>query len=84
MPLRLVMDVTAADPHGAMLDRIGAVDDYLDSLIDAGVIEGAEGFDDRVWTFDYPRTAAGTRAASASAVQTFVVKVERGRNRLPA
>ena len=84
MALRLVTDVWAGDPHGAMLDKIGAVDDYLDSLVDSGVLEGAEGFDDRAWTFEYPRTTAGARVAVASGEQTFVVKVERGQNRVPA
>ncbi len=84
MTLRLVTDVAAADPHTAMLDKIGALEDYLDSVVDTGVIGGAEGFDDRVWTFDYPRTTAGARVAAASATQTFVVKVERERNREPA
>ena len=84
MTLRLVTDVSAADPHGAMLDTIGAVDDYLDSLIDTGVLEGAEGFDDRGWTFDYPQGTAGARVAAATATQTFLVKVERGQNRVPA
>ncbi len=84
MTLHLVTDVSAADPHDAILDKVGAVDDYLDSIIDTGVIEGAEGFDDRGWTFDYPKTAAGARVASAQATQTLVVRVERGQNRLPA
>ena len=84
MTLRLVMDVSGSDPHAAMLDSIGAIDDYLDSLIDAGVLEGAEGFDDRVWTFEYPAGTVGARAAVASATQAFVVKVEREQNRVPA
>lgn len=82
--LRLVTDATAADPHGALLDKIGATEDYLDSIVDTGVLEGSEGYDDRVWTFEYPRTTAGARAAAASATQTFVVKVQRGQNRVPA
>ncbi len=83
MTLRVVTDVAASDPHAAMLDTIGAVEDYFDSILDAGVIEGAEGFDDRAWTFEYPRATAGARVASATATQTFVVKVERGQNREP-
>ncbi len=82
--LHLVTDVTQSDPHDALLDKVGAVDDYLDSIRDTGVIEGAEGFDDREWTFDFPRTTAGARLASAKASQTFVVKVEREQNREPA
>ncbi len=84
MTLRMVTDVSASDPHEAILDKIGAVEDYLDGIVDTGVIEGAEGFDAREWTFDYPRTTAGARVASATATQTFVVKVERGQNREPA
>ncbi len=84
MTLRAVTDVTKEDPHEVLLPMVGAVDDYLDGLIDTGVIEGADGFDDRVWTFDYPRASAGARVASASAAQSFVVTVERGQNRVPA
>ncbi len=84
MTLRVVTDVAASDPHAAMLDTIGTVEDYFDSILDTGVIEGAEGFDDRAWTFEYPHATAGTRVASATATQTFVVKVERGQNREPA
>ena len=82
--LRMVSDVSASDPHGAMLDKIGALDDYLDSIRDSGVIDGAEGFDDRVWTFDYPKVTAGSRIAIAEATQSFVVKVQRTFNRVPA
>lgn len=78
------VDVTDADPHPALLDAIGATEDYLDSIIDSGVIEGAEGFDDRTWTFAYPKTTSGTRLISASATGTFIVKVERQQNREPA
>lgn len=82
--LRMVTDVSVSDPHGVLLDKIGALDDYLDSIRDSGVIAGAEGFDDRVWTFDYPRATSGSRVASAEATQTFVVKVQRTFNRVPA
>lgn len=84
MTLRLVTDVSASVPHEALLDRIGVIDDYFDSIIDIGVTEGAGGFDGRVWTFEYPRGAAGSRVAAATATETFVVKVEREQNRVPA
>lgn len=84
MSLRLVMDVAAADPHGTVLNAIGAVEDYLDSIVDTGVLDGAEGFDDRVWSFEYPRDSAGFRVAVASAAQSFVVAVQRQQNRVPA
>ena len=77
-------DVSSSDPHEDLLDKIGAVDDYLDSLIDTGVIEGAEGFDQRSWLFGYPRGSSGSRVATATATETFVVKVEREQNRAPA
>jgi hypothetical protein len=67
-----------------VLDKIGALEDYLDGIVDAGVLEGAEGFDDRIWTFEYPNTTSGARAAAATASQTFVVKVQREHNRVPA
>lgn len=82
--LRLVIDISVSDLHAGLLDRIGAVEDYLDSLIDTGVLEGVEGFDDREWTFEYPKTSAGVRVATAQAKQTFVVKIERQQNREPA
>lgn len=84
MSMRIVTDVAADDPHAAILDKIGALEDYFDGLIDTGVLEGAEGFDDRVWKFEYPKTTSGARVAVASAEQTFVVKVQRQQNRVPA
>ncbi|UCE60482.1 MAG: hypothetical protein JSU63_01790 [Phycisphaerales bacterium] len=84
MILRIVTDIADVDPHGPILDTIGALDDYLDSVIDSGVIEGAEGFDDRAWSFDYPESTVGPRVAAATATQSFVVKVEREHNRVPA
>jgi len=50
----------------------------------SNVIEGAEGFDGRAWALEFPRRPAGSRVASATGVDTFVVKVERGHNRVPA
>jgi hypothetical protein len=82
--MQMVTDATAVDPHAAMLDTISAVEDYLDSIRDTGVIAGAEGLDDRAWTFRYPRQSAGPRAVTAEARQTFVVKVQRAFNRVPA
>lgn len=84
MRMRLVADIVATDPHGELLDRVGAVDDYLDSIRNSGVKEGAEGFDDRSWAFEYPTTTAGVRVAAAEAEQGFVVKVQRQQNRVPA
>ncbi len=82
--MRLVVDVTGEDTHAALLDAIGAVEDYLDSIVDTGVIEGASGFDDRVWTFEYPKSQAGARVAVAEARHAFVVRVERAFNRTAA
>ncbi|MFQ5592287.1 MAG: hypothetical protein ACE5HE_14085 [Phycisphaerae bacterium] len=84
MGMRIVTDVSTSDPHASILDKIGALDDYLDSIVDSGVVDGAEGFDDRAWTFEYPSVTAGSRVVAASATQSFVVKVERGQNRVPA
>lgn len=81
---RLVIDVTQSATLGAVLDAVGAFDDYLDGIIDAGVIEGAEGFDDRAWAFEYPRSPAGARVIVATAKFVFIVKVERQQNRVPA
>ncbi len=78
--LRLVTDVTAADPHDAILEKIGAVENYLDTILDTGVIEGAEGFDDREWKIEYPKASSGARVAVAVATQTFVVNVDRQLN----
>ena len=82
--IRLVTDVTGANPHDAVLGNVGAVEDYFDGIIDTGVLDGAEGFDARTWSLEYPKGTAGARVAVASAEQVFIVKVERGQNRLPA
>jgi hypothetical protein len=84
LTLHVVTDVTADDAHGDVLDQIGAIEDHLDGLADAGVIEGAEGPSARVWSFDYPRATSGARVIAASATQAMIVKVERSQNRVPA
>lgn len=81
--LVVVVDLAAADAHGLMLDVVAGVEDYLDALIDVGIVEGADGFDDRAWSFEYPATRAGARVGVAKATQTFVVRVERTHNRTP-
>ena len=83
--LKLVTDVLGDDPHDTILARMGAVDDSFDSLITGPteVTDGADGFEDRTWTFDYPAGSTGGRMASAECELTFVVKVERGFNRVP-
>jgi len=82
--LRIVTDVVGADAHGELLGRVAAVDDYLDGLLETGVISGADGFDDRLWVFAEPEATSGARVAVATATQAFVVKVARGQNRVPA
>lgn len=86
LALRLVTDVTESDPHGEICNAVGAVDDYFDSLLsdEAPVIDGADGFDDRGWTFGYPAASVATRVAEASCTQTFILKVRRGENRVVA
>jgi len=84
MTMRTYVDAIQQDAHAAMLDIIGAVDDYLDGLIDIGILEGASGFDDRDWTFEYPKTSSGSRVVSVTGKQTFVVTVQRLQNRVPA
>ena len=82
--MRVVVDASGASSRDAILDVVGAVDDYLDSIRDSGVIDGADGFDDRTWTFAYPKPIAGARMITAEASQPFVVRVARGFNRAPA
>jgi hypothetical protein len=83
--MRLVTDVVSDDPHDAILDAIGAVEDYFDSLFasGSGIVDGADGFDDRSWTLTYPAGSTGVQTAEASCEQTFIVKIERGYNRVP-
>lgn len=83
LAMRIVVDVTAASPHDALLDAVAAVEDYLDSLIGIGVLDGADGFDDREWSFAYPEAPAAPRVASAKGTQSFTVRVQRGHNRVP-
>ncbi len=84
MVFRLVTDVTTSDTLAALLDAPAAVEDAFDALVDDGLLEGAEGFDEREWSFEYPRATAGARVAVAIATQTFVVRVQRAFNRTPA
>ncbi|MCO6437852.1 MAG: hypothetical protein J5J06_12240 [Phycisphaerae bacterium] len=84
LSLRVVSDVNNGGVHDALLDRIAAVDDHLDGLVQAGLIEGADGLDDREWQLDYPKTTAAARVASATSTMSFVVRVERFFNRAGA
>lgn len=84
MKLRLVTDITAVDAHGDILNKIGAIEDYLDSIRNTGVLDGSEGFDDREWLFSYPTPTSGARVAVAEAAQSCIVKVQRQHNRVPA
>lgn len=82
--LQIVCDILAADAHGELLDRTSAVDDCFDNLFGSGLLEGADGFDDRVWTFAHPTTSSGARLSTATAAQTCIIRVERSQNRIPA
>ena len=86
LAMRLVTDVVSDDPHDAILDAVGAIEDYFDSLFTGGngIVEGADGFDDRTWTLTYPAGSTGVQTAEAACEQTFVVKVERDHNRVPS
>lgn len=82
--MRVVADTTGQDSIGTILDHIGATEDHLDSLVGVGLIDGAEGFDDRAWSFEDTKVRSGPRIVAATAKQTFVVKIQRNQNRTPA
>ncbi len=82
--MRIVSETTARDTADAIFDVVGAVDDYLDSLRDVLVVDGAKGFDNRAWSMDYPRQSSGSRVVTATSKSIMVVNVERLQNRLPA
>jgi len=79
--IKLVTDVFESDPHNALLDKVAEVDNYFDSTRQLGLVDGAEGFDNRTWQFVYPPTRSGARVAYAESLQSYVVKVERDMNR---
>ncbi|HUU84627.1 MAG TPA: hypothetical protein VM243_14100 [Phycisphaerae bacterium] len=83
--MRLVTDVIFDDPHDAVLDAVGAVEDYFDELAadEQTIVEGADGFEERTWKLGYPTGAAGSQAAEATCRQSCIVKVEREYNRVP-
>jgi|CXWL01.1.fsa_nt_gi hypothetical protein len=82
--LRIVADIAGVDPFTAVYDQMGAVEDYLDSIRDGGVIDGTAGFDERTWALETTRGASGARVSTATAQQTLIVKVQRGFNRVGA
>ena len=79
-----VVDIRTEAAAPTLLDAAAAVDDCLDGLRPTLLAEGADGLDDHTWTFAYPKTAAGARVGTATATLTFVARVERSHNRLPA
>jgi hypothetical protein len=78
--LRVAVDAVGEDAASALLSRVAAVEDHLDSLQEAGLLPGAEGADIRDWSFAYPKTTAGARLLVAEAIQTFIVVVARQQN----
>jgi len=82
--MRIVADAVSVDPYTAVYDQMGAVEDYLDSIREPGVIDGAAGFDERVWALETPKSGSGSRVSTATAQQTLIVKVQRGYNRVGA
>lgn len=82
--MRIVADIVGVDPYTAVYDQMGAVEDYLDSIRDTGVINGSAGFDERTWTLETSRATSGARVSTATAQQTLIVKVQRGFNRIGA
>ncbi len=82
--LRIVADIAGVDPYTAVYDQMGAVEDYLDSIRDAGIIDGSAGFDERTWALESSKSAGGSRVSTATTQQTLMVKVQRTFNRLPA
>jgi len=86
LELRITTDVLSGDPHDAVLDEVGAVDDFFDALLldEDEIVEGADGFDDRCWTFSYPAGSTAAQSAEATCRQSFAVRIERGANREPA
>ena len=82
--LRIVADIAGVDPYTAVYDQMGAVEDYLDSIRDGGIIDGAAGFDERTWALETSKSGNGPRVSTATAQQTLMVKVQRGFNRAGA
>ena len=82
--LHIVADIVGVDPLTAVYDQMGAVEDYLDSIRDTGIIDGSAGFDERTWALETSKAASGSRISTATAQQTLLVKVQRGFNRIGA
>lgn len=78
--LLLATDAGEADAHERVLALTGAVEDALDALRETGVIEGADGLDDRSWDVRFAAGAAGSRVATAEAAVGLVVRVAREDN----
>ncbi len=79
--LGIATDVKETDANDEILDKIAAVEDYLDSIRTTGVKEGANGFDLNAWDITWPDASTTSRVATAIAKQEVIVKVKRGENR---
>jgi hypothetical protein len=82
--MRIVADIAGVDPYTAVCDQMGAVEDYLDSIRDSGIIDGSAGFDERTWALEPSKLSSGGRVSTATAQQTLLVKMQRGFNRIGA
>lgn len=82
--MRIVADIAGIDPYTAVYDQMGAVEDYLDSIRDTGILDGTAGFDERTWALETLKASSGARVSVATAYQSLMVKVQRGFNRATA
>lgn len=82
--MRIAADILGVDPLTAVYDQIGAVEDYLDSIRETGIIEGTAGYEDRTWALETSNSGSGARISTATAQQTLIVHVQRGFNRAPS
>lgn len=79
--LLVATDVGEADAHERVLALTGVVEDALDGLREGGLIEGADGLDDRSWEVHFAAGVAGARVATVEARIRLVVRVAREGNR---
>lgn len=80
LALGAAVDVIRQDPHEELLPVLAALDDYLDGIRDAGLVDGAEGMDNGAWKFAYPESKSGARVLTAEMAVTVVLRIARENN----
>ena len=77
---QLFTDIDDASQIADLHNKMSEVDDFWDDERATGLLNGAEGFDERRWQIIHPKETQPTRLGRAELTNTCIVNVKRGTN----